>query len=355
MSLYKRKDSDVYWMSYVVDGKRKRESTGTENKKLAEKIHAKITIEIEEGRHFENQAKKRTLKEMIGRFQQEHTEHRDYYSKARDKSIFKKLYAFFGEAATLQEVENLIGGYEYHRKRQSVKPATILKELGLLRRIYNVARKQWKWKIANPVSDIELPKVRNERVRYLKPDEYTRLLSALDESDSKWLKPFVIVALDTGLRLSNVCGLLWSEVNLFEKKIEIEAEKMKNDDYIGIPLTDRAHNTLREVLKFQSISGYVFHDNGEKLYYRKVQRAFRKVLEKAGITNFHFHDLRHTFASYLSQRKVDLYTISKLLGHKDTRMTKRYSHLNVDNLREAVSKLGHVLVTVDESLESASL
>jgi len=69
-------------------------------------------------------------------------------------------------------------------------------------------------------------------------------------------------------------------------------------------------------------------------------------------------ELRQTLiaeASYLSQKKVDLYTISKLLGHKDTRMTKRYSHLNVDNLREAVSKLGHVLVTVNGSLESASL
>jgi integrase len=355
LSLYKRKDSDIYWMSYVVDGKRERKSTGTNNRNLADKIHAKITVDIEEGRHFENQAKKRTLKEMISRFQQEHTEHRDYYPKARDKSIFKRLYAFFGEAATLKEVENLVGGYEYHRKKKNAKPATILKELGLLRRMSNVARKQWKWKISNPVSDIELPKVRNERVRYLKPDEYTRLMTALDESDEKWLKPFVLVALDTGLRLSNLCNLSWSEVSLFENKIEIEAEKMKNDDYIGIPLTERAYNKLREVRKFQSISGYVFHDNGEKLYDRKVQRAFTKVLQKAGITNFRFHDLRHTFASYLRQRKVDLYTISKLLGHKDTRMTKRYSHLNVDNLREAVSKLSHVLVTVNETSKSASL
>ncbi len=60
-------------------------------------------------------------------------------------------------------------------------------------------------------------------------------------------------------------------------------------------------------------------------------------------------------AAFSSQRKVDLYTISKLLGHKDTSMTKRYSHLNVDNLREAVSTLGHVLVTGNETLESASL
>jgi site-specific recombinase XerD len=63
------------------------------------------------------------------------------------------------------------------------------------------------------------------------------------------------------------------------------------------------------------------------------------VLTKAKIGNFHFHDLRHTFASYLRQKGVDLHTISKLLGHNDLRMTKPYAHLNVDSLRSAVSKL----------------
>jgi integrase len=222
---------------------------------------------------------------------------------------------------------------------QGAKPATIVKELGLLRRMYNIARKQWKWKIANPVSDIELPKVRNERVRYLESDEYTRLFTALDESDKKWLKSFVVIALNTGLRLSNLCDLQRSEVNLFNRMIVISAEKMKNDDYIGIPLTDRAYSELKELLKFPDISGYVFHDNGEKVYPVKVQRAFAKVLKKAKITNFHFHDLRHTFASYLRQRGVNLHTISKLLGHKDTRMTNRYSHLSVDSLRSAISVL----------------
>jgi integrase len=66
----------------------------------------------------------------------------------------------------------------------------------------------------------------------------------------------------------------------------------------------------------------------------RLQRCTRKL-----ITNFHFHDLRHTFASYLRQRGIDLHTISKLLGHKDTRMTNRYSHLSVDSLRNAISVL----------------
>ncbi|HBR17590.1 MAG TPA: hypothetical protein DD725_08305, partial [Deltaproteobacteria bacterium] len=157
--------------------------------------------------------------------------------------------------------------------------------------MFNVARKQWKWKIVNPVSEIELPKVRNERVRYLDPQENRSLFEALRKAPEKWLEPFIIIAMDTGLRLTNVCDLLWAEVNLFSGIITIEAEKMKNDDYIGIPLTERASQALKELHKVQCVSGHVFHHEGQKLYDRKVQRAFNKALQAAEIKNFHFHDL----------------------------------------------------------------
>jgi site-specific recombinase XerD len=79
-------------------------------------------------------------------------------------------------------------------------------------------------------------------------------------------------------------------------------------------------------------------------------------LEKAGISNFHFHDLRHTFASYLRQNGVDLHTISNLLGHKDLRMTKRYAHLNVDSLRSAMSKLNFTFSSrFDEKRQAETL
>jgi site-specific recombinase XerD len=87
-------------------------------------------------------------------------------------------------------------------------------------------------------------------------------------------------------------------------------------------------------------SGYVFTINGQPINRSRLRRAFVKVLKVAGIQNFHWHDLRHTFASYLRQSgAVDLHTVSTLLGHRDLRMTKRYAHLNVDNLRKAVGFL----------------
>jgi integrase len=167
----------------------------------------------------------------------------------------------------------------------------------------------------------------------------------------------VVIAIDKGLRLSNLCDLKWAEVNLFSKMITIDADNMKNDDYLGVPLTDRALQVFKELRKVQCRSNHVFHDNGKKLYDRKVQRAFTHSLKAAGIENFHFHDLRHTFASSLRQKGVDLHTISKLLGHSDLRMTKRYAHLNVDSLRRAVSVLedetGYILATVGGEKEAA--
>jgi integrase len=221
-----------------------------------------------------------------------------------------------------------------------------------LRRIFNIARKNWKWKIPNPVSDIELPKIINSRVRYLDESEKERLFKTLDQIKETWLKSCVTIAIDTGLRLSNICYLQWSEVNLFNRSIVIAAEKMKNADYIGIPLTERACQTFR-ALQSVKATGYVFHDNGQRIYPVKVQRAFKKALTVAKIDNFHFHDLRHCYCSYLRQRGVDLHTIACLAGHRDLRITKRYAHLNVDNLREAVAKLESITIGKTERCKNS--
>ena len=111
MSLYRRKDSKVWWISIKTNCKRIRISTNTQNKKLAEQIHEKILTEVTEDRWFEQQTKKRMLKEMIERYQEEYTENKDYYSKARDKSIFKHIVNYFGDEAKLKDVEEKVGQY----------------------------------------------------------------------------------------------------------------------------------------------------------------------------------------------------------------------------------------------------
>lgn len=337
--LYKR--GKVWWIKIKREGKLVRISTKTSSKELARRIEIKILNELEESTWFSIEARKRTLAEMIQRYEIEYTSRKEY--QARDRSIFKHLKSFFGENKLLKDIEKDISSYEDYRIAKGIKSGTISKELGLLRRMFNIAIKKWRWINSNPVSLIEMPKVRNERVRYLREDEYKRLFSAFDNQDiPRWLKPIVTIALNTGLRESNLINLKWSQVNLFSRLITIEGVEMKNDESLGIPLTQEAVETLKDLQKVKQIGDFVFHDNGKRIYPVKLQRAFRKLCRTAAIANFRFHDCRHSFASYLRQRGVDLHTISKLLGHKDTRMTQRYSHLSVENLRNAVSVLDSI-------------
>ncbi len=343
MGLYRRRNK--WWFTIMRGSMRIQETTGTSNRKLAERIYAQALTEVEEGKWFERQDNTRLLKEIIERYDMERTSSKDYFQCARDRSIFKHLYAYFGEDATLDRVAEMVGSYEFWRRKQVTKrnrppdSGTIRKEIGLLRTMFNVARKNWKWRITNPVSDIDLPRDSAERIRHLKGEERDSFESALDAAPEAWLQPICVVALDTGLREGNLCGLLRTDLDLVSRVILIEAERMKNRDFHGIPLTDRAFNVIVEMLKVKCLTGHVFHDHGKPLYKIKVQRAFSRVLRNAGIKDFRFHDQRHTFASDLRRNGVDLDTLARLLGHKDLRMTRRYSHLGIESLRPAVEKL----------------
>lgn len=343
--LYKRKDSPFYWMAFSVDKKPYRISTGTADKKLAQNILAKVKTKIIEGEWFLfAEGKDRTLGEMLERYEKEFSARKHF---ARERSIIKHLLNFFGNC-TLRKVEDKISHYEEYRKQKDVSPATIHKELSLLRAAFNIARKQWKWKISNPVSDIKLPSAKNERVRYLSDDERQRLFEALEKTDIKWIEPVVILAMETGLRLSNICDLRWLEVNLFSRTITISAENMKNEETLAIPLTDKAFNILKKLQKENTLSEYVLCFDGKKIYGRKIQRAFKKVLKAAQIENFRFHDLRHCFASCLAQAGETIDVISVLLGHKDLRMTKRYTHLDIEILRKAISKVDFTILSRED-------
>ncbi len=137
-------------------------------------------------------------------------------------------------------------------------------------------------------------------------------------------------------------------MDLFRRVITLE--HTKNDERLSIPINDTLMELFKNLAKVRHIkSQYVFfHPNAKKKSsrgtfngkrYYELKTTFRRALEKAGIENFKFHDLRHCFASDLVQRGVDVHVVQTLLGHKSERMTKRYAHLSPKNLRDAVLKL----------------
>jgi integrase len=332
LSLYRRVDSKTWWISIISCGRRVRQSTGTENKKLAEKIHAKIMTDIEEGRYFDSlKARKITFAEMV-------TKYKSKYQHARDQYTVKRLLPAFGRFTLAEITTDLVSDYRDERLK-TVRPATVYQELALMRRMFNVARREWKWTKDNPVADLSFSVGnKNARDRWLTPEEERSLLEKA--TNPVWLRSLLVLALHSGMRKGEVLNLHWREVD-FSRKI-VNVVKSKNGEKRSIPMSQTLYETLKGV-KVRDISGRVFPISD-----RSLREAFKMTLEKAGIVDFRIHDLRHTFATRLVQNGVDLYKVKELLGHKTISMTMRYAHHYPESLRSSVEVLDacHDLVTL---------
>ncbi len=234
-----------------------------------------------------------------------------------------------------RKLAKAISKYKVLRRNEGVKPATINKELAMLSKAFNLAVKEWEWLKDNPVSRVPKEKENNERDRWLTEDEERRLL----KNSFQWLKEIIVFALNTGLRQDELLSLEWSRVNLSRKTILIQ--KTKNGKPKTLPLNKIALGVLEQRSKVKSIKNdfVFFNRNGKKINPNNLRTCFYIALKKSRIEDFRFHDLRHTFATRLTQRGVDIYKIAKLLGHRDIKMTQRYSHHCPESLRDGVELL----------------
>lgn len=352
MGLYKRKDSQFYWMSFRIDHRRVTESSKTTNKKLAERIHAKRLTEIAEGKWFGKVViPDVTMAELFDRYLKEISPNLSPTTNERNAQMVKNLRAFFGDSLIKDVTPSVVSRYKAKCLEKKYSRETILRELGLLRRIFNIAILEWELCKENPVPKAlkTLGKVDSKRVRYLSLDESQRLSIALPA----WLRPIVTIARHTGLRRSNIVELTWPQVDLVKQIVVVP--RTKNGSPIGIPLTNTATRTLATLQKVRHLhSPFVFcNDEGKGHSPGMVTTAFRRAVKQAEIKNLRFHDLRHDFASKLVQAGVDIHVVKELLGHSDLRMTIRYCHLAPENLRSAVNVLddnedkenGYVLAT----------
>lgn len=204
---------------------------------------------------------------------------------------------------------------------------------------------EWSMAHNNPTIGVRKLRESNGRIRYLTNDEAQRLVTqcAILEGEElrhgrrSCIKGIVVTALNTGMRKGEILGLKWSDID-FRQGI-ILLENPKNGQRREVPLNGMLTRTLKTVKsRFEEGGQYVFCDLDGKPF-NNVRRSFNTALRRAGITDFRFHDLRHTFASHLVMAGVDLVTVKELLGHKSLDMTMRYSHLSPDHKRKAVSVL----------------
>ena len=330
MGLFKR--GQTWWIRFTYKGRQVRKSTETDDKKLAERIYHKILGEIAEGRWFKRlPGEEKTFREMIDKYLYEHVP--KLRAERSCRGYIKNLKAFFDDYILTEITPKVIAEYKNKRRNDGVGPASINRELATMKKAFNLALKEWEWIRENPVLRVSMEKEPPGRVRYLSDEAFERLYNACPI----WLQPIVLAARHTGMRKENILSLKWEQIDLTRRIILLE--KTKNNERLVIPLNNTLLELFRRLSKVRHIrSSYVFCKPDGKRYV-EVKTSFKKALNKAGITNFRFHDLRHCFASALVQRGADLYEVQRLLGHKSHAMTQRYAHLAPENLRKAVLRL----------------
>ena len=364
MGLYLR--GKTYWFKIHTEEGRIQKSTGTANKRLAEKIYAKAKIETIEGRWFKDQVKKPDPSFI------ELAEEYEAWMQGRYKSDFKiyiisQLKERFREYTLsmidVRELEKLQSEKLKEGKQQKMvegklcnvpnKPATINRFIAVIAHMFTKAA-DWKMIDRADIPKVKLLREDNRRLRYLSREECMELIAACHPH----LKPIVITALNTGMRKQEILGLRWdNHVDL--KHGFILLSHTKNGERREIPI----NATLRAM--FQSLPRrldvqYLFFDPANGKPYKEVKKSFATTLKRAKIKDFHFHDLRHTFASHLIMAGIDLVTVKELLGHADIKMTLRYAHLAPSHKVNAVeiydrSMSGYNLATVPGEGKVASL
>lgn len=252
--------------------------------------------------------------------------------------------------------------------KAGAKPATVNLKITYLKVALNRAV-SWGLLQSNPLTSVKRAKVDNIGVvRYLSEDEDTRLRDALDAREeikreqrrnfNQWrrergyklfpeyadgefvdhLKPLVLLALNTGLRRGELFNLYWTDIDLDRRMLTVQGKTAKSGKTRYVPLTDEAFNVMKcwagqsrkADLVFPSTDGGVM-DN--------VKTSWSHLMKAAKIEKFRFHDCRHTFASRLVMRGVDLNTVRELLGHGSIEMTLRYAHLAPAKLAAAIATL----------------
>ncbi len=343
MGIYKK--GKIWFIDYYVHGRRKREKVGP-NKQFAQLAMEKRKIQIAEGKFLDiNKGERITFDEMAQDFLNYSRNNKLSYD--RDITIVKNLKRFFGGKRLTEITPILIEEYKGKRLKEGKAPATVNREVGCLKCMFNWAIKNNK-AAENPVKRVRLLKEDNTRTRYLSNEEIKRLLDACPEC----LRRIVMCALLTGMRRGEILNLKWDDVNIQHGIILLK--HTKTGRMREIPICGLLERVLLECHQ-NTDSMYVFCNEQAKPY-KRIDTLFQSVVKRANIQDFCFHDLRHTAASYMVMLGIDLATVKEILGHQKIDMTLRYAHLSPVHKREAMEILGSRMDTFwtpEQSTEAA--
>lgn len=329
-------NSGVWWIRYSdATGRIRREKAGL--KQAAENLYRKRKTEVLQGKKLP-EARRRVVSF------EELAKDALAYSKAHKRSYsddvyrFGKLTAYFGkyaaESINADDIERFLA---YGTEQDNWAPATANRYRALLSLAYRLGIRNGKVS-ANPARLVRHRIENNARVRWLSQPEEQALRKYIDANAPAHLPEFEI-ALNTGLRLSEMFWRTWEDVDLERRVLTVPRSKHGEKRYV--PLNSVAMDSLSQLKARGNGKGWVFkNERGERL--TGPRYWFDSALKEAEIENLHWHDLRHTFASRLIMGGMDLRTVQELMGHKTIAMTCRYAHLAPTYQLAAVERLAEI-------------
>jgi integrase len=331
MSLYKQKGSSRWWYKFQFKGREVRESSGTGDRETAEQVEAKRKRELFEQDRLGVKPTKLWDDAVIS-YLETLPEGRN---KEQTKAELRWSLQFLRgkplpsiDLEALQALQRAKSASIAKRTGKPAAPGTINRVLGVIMSVLHHAASA-EWIAAVP----KLPKVpdRKKVIRFITREQARALLLELRLHQ----RAMVIFALETGWRRSNVTQLRWDQVDLERRIAWVNPDQAKEGEAIPAPLSDVTVALLRQFVG--NGSPYVFLYRGKPVK-QTATRAWRAALKRAGIENFRWHDLRHTWASWHRQDGTPTAVLKELGGWKDDRMPGRYAHLGADHLAEYVQR-----------------
>lgn len=336
MTLYKRADSRFYWMRFApIKGELKplQKSTETADKRKAKQLHARIQSERWDQEklgvkvvHSWDEACEKFLLE---------TAHKKTHEW--DKSMMRWFQPYFG-GKPLQDINRELLDHVRAVRAKGVKPGTVNRYMALVRTILRRACFEWEW--VDRVPKVGMLRDKEGRIRSLTMAEFKRLLAELPDH----LADMTRFSVATGLRQANVTRLQWKQVSIERRHLWVSADQHKNGKAHAVPLNELAMQVL--LRRQGDHPTHVFTYEGKPIVQVNT-KAWRNALTRAGIEDFRWHDLRHTFATWHREAGTPTHELQRLGGWKTQSMVERYAHVAPEGLQFAASRLDSVLQTAE--------
>ena len=324
--IYRRPDSRFWWIATTLpNGKRLRQSAGTENREDAEALLAKLTLDAYRERHF-GLKPERSWQEAIVRYLEVKATLKSYRDVQR---ICRNLHPYLGGLMLNHINGDVVWSIIQGEMKKGNKPATINRYLSLLRNLLRTARDEWQW--IDSIPKVRLLPGEVERDRWLTKEEADRLLAVCPPH----LAAIVRFALATGCRAREILGLEWCRVDLNRGTAWLN--QTKNGTPRGVPLNRDSLAVLED--QVGKHPQFCFTYRGEPIKANVSNKAWFSALEKAGLDDFRFHDLRHTWASWHRQSGTSCDELKELGGWKTRSMVDRYAKFATDHLAIAAARI----------------